>query len=85
MEDNNRTYGFTISLREYEETIPTLWDATKGKQHGPMYTSSWIDQSESNSEFIQKYPQHYNLDSALKFLSDDGGNTYNMCHCQSRS
>ncbi|VEU20235.1 DEKNAAC101007 [Brettanomyces naardenensis] len=27
--DNNFAYGFTISLPEYKETIPTLWETTK--------------------------------------------------------
>lgn len=31
MQDQNKVYGFTISLFEYIETIPTLWDAVKGK------------------------------------------------------
>ncbi|PFH54343.1 glycosyltransferase family 15 protein [Amanita thiersii Skay4041] len=29
MQDNQKVYGFTISLFEYIETIPTLWDAVK--------------------------------------------------------
>lgn len=29
MKDNNKKYGFTISIHEYPKTIPTLWDATK--------------------------------------------------------
>jgi alpha 1,2-mannosyltransferase len=29
MEDNKKSYGWTISLPEYIETIPTLWDTTK--------------------------------------------------------
>ncbi|KAG5728003.1 Glycolipid 2-alpha-mannosyltransferase [Termitomyces sp. T112] len=29
MQDQNKVYGFTVSLYEYEATIPTLWDATK--------------------------------------------------------
>lgn len=29
MKDNNKKYSFTISLPEYIETIPTLWDVTK--------------------------------------------------------
>ncbi|ODV83014.1 glycosyltransferase family 15 protein [[Candida] arabinofermentans NRRL YB-2248] len=29
MKDNKKTYGFTISLPEYKETILTLWDETK--------------------------------------------------------
>lgn len=29
MKDNDKLYGFTISLPEYKETIPTLWETTK--------------------------------------------------------
>ncbi|KAJ3507873.1 hypothetical protein NLJ89_g6058 [Agrocybe chaxingu] len=29
MQDQNKMYGFTISLYEYEATIPTLWKATR--------------------------------------------------------
>jgi alpha 1,2-mannosyltransferase len=30
MEQNNKTYGFTITLYEYEATIPTLWGHVRG-------------------------------------------------------
>ncbi|KAI0079942.1 glycosyltransferase family 15 protein [Panus rudis PR-1116 ss-1] len=33
MQENNKVYGFTVSLYEYESTIPTLWDAVKGFMH----------------------------------------------------
>ncbi|KAL5356004.1 nucleotide-diphospho-sugar transferase [Aspergillus floccosus] len=29
MKDNNKKYSFTLSLYEYYETIPTLWDSVK--------------------------------------------------------
>ncbi|KAF3936162.1 hypothetical protein ABW19_dt0202245 [Dactylella cylindrospora] len=29
MQENNKKYGFVISLYEYKETIPTLWETTK--------------------------------------------------------
>ena len=29
MQDNDKDYGFTIMLPEYEATIPTLWETTK--------------------------------------------------------
>jgi len=29
MQDGNKVYGFTVSLYEYEATIPTLWETTK--------------------------------------------------------
>jgi len=60
MQDNNKLYGFTISLFEYEATIPTLWSGVK--------------------EFMEQYPQYLTEGNALKFLSDDGGQTYNRCH-----
>lgn len=28
MEDNGKKYGFSISIHEYEATVPTLWDTT---------------------------------------------------------
>ncbi|KAG8954612.1 alpha 1,2-mannosyltransferase 2.4.1 [Tulasnella sp. 424] len=31
-------------------------------------------------EFIKKYPEHIPKDNALRFLSEDGGETYNGCH-----
>jgi alpha 1,2-mannosyltransferase len=38
MKDNNKQYGFTISIHEYPATIATLWDTTKEfiKEH-PEY------------------------------------------------
>lgn len=32
------------------------------------------------SEFITEHPQYLADDNAMKFLSDDGGQTYNLCH-----
>ena len=29
MEDNNKVYGFTIAMYEFEKTIPTLWGHVK--------------------------------------------------------
>ena len=29
MADNDKKYSFTLSLYEYEETIPTLWKSAK--------------------------------------------------------
>jgi alpha 1,2-mannosyltransferase len=33
MQDQNKVYGFTVSLYEYEATIPTLWQAVKDFIH----------------------------------------------------
>jgi hypothetical protein len=32
MQENNKVYGFVLSLYEYSRTIPTLWDTVRGKQ-----------------------------------------------------
>lgn len=60
MQDNDYEYGFTIAMREYVETIPTLWDTTK--------------------EFIEKHPTFLADDNSLDLISDDHGETYNLCH-----
>ncbi|KAI9485446.1 MAG: nucleotide-diphospho-sugar transferase [Benjaminiella poitrasii] len=64
MRERDLKYGFTISIREYEKTIPTLWDRVK--------------------EFADLYPDYIipfnSSDSFVNWLSDDGGDTYNMCH-----
>lgn len=60
MQKNKLIYGFTISLIEYEETIPTLWNAVK--------------------QFIKEYPQHIPENNLMKFISNDNGETYNLCH-----
>jgi len=31
MQDEGKIYGFTISLYEYQRTIPTLWETTKSE------------------------------------------------------
>jgi len=33
-------------------------------------------------DFIKEYPQHVSEDNAMAFLSEDGGETYNKCHCE---
>lgn len=60
MSDNKKKYSFVLSLYEYVETIPTLWDSAK--------------------KFIKNHPEHIAEDNSMKFLSDDGGETYNKCH-----
>jgi hypothetical protein len=32
-------------------------------------------------DFIQEHPQLLPADNAMDFLSDDGGESYNRCHC----
>ncbi len=60
MRDHGKKYSFVLSLYEYVETIPTLWDSVKG--------------------FMKEHPEHIAEGNSMKFLSDDGGKTYNHCH-----
>ncbi|KAK1232200.1 hypothetical protein PQX77_004574, partial [Marasmius sp. AFHP31] len=60
MEEHNKIYGFTISLVEWEATIPTLWQAVK--------------------DFIKEYPQYVESHNAMGFLTNNGGEKYNLCH-----
>lgn len=60
MQDQNKVYGFTISLYEYQATIPTLWNVVKS--------------------FINANPDFVAPGNAMGFLSDDGGESYNLCH-----
>lgn len=32
---------------------------------------------------MEEYPQYIAEDNAMAFLSDNGGDTYNLCHCES--
>jgi len=60
MVEEGKKYSFVLSLYEYYETIPTLWESTK--------------------KFMKNHPEHIAPDNSMKFLSDDGGDTYNKCH-----
>lgn len=33
------------------------------------------------AEFMEEYPQHIAPNNTMRFLSDNGGETYNLCHC----
>lgn len=64
MREKDLKYGFAISLTEYGNTIPTLWQTVKG--------------------FIKEHPQHVipanSPDSLMKWITNDEGETYNLCH-----
>ncbi|KXN82997.1 Glycolipid 2-alpha-mannosyltransferase 2 [Leucoagaricus sp. SymC.cos] len=57
MEDNNKTYSFTITMYEYEATIPTLWSSVKDfQQKHPQYIA------EDNAiGFMSEDGEKYNL------------------------
>ncbi|CDO93287.1 unnamed protein product [Kluyveromyces dobzhanskii CBS 2104] len=60
MQDNDLGLGFTITIHEFQKTIPTLWENTR--------------------QFAVEHPEHISEDNLLKFISEDGGDTYNLCH-----
>ena len=72
--------GFTVSLYEYEATIPTLWDAVKGTI---LPCRHYFPLAHVIAEFIQENPDLIEKENAMGFVSDNGGNTYNRCHCTS--
>ncbi|ESK90960.1 glycosyltransferase family 15 protein [Moniliophthora roreri MCA 2997] len=60
MEDNDKIYGFTITMYEFEKTIPTLWGHVK--------------------EFMKLHPEFVSPDNAMGFMSENNGDSYNLCH-----
>ncbi|CAL1704404.1 unnamed protein product [Somion occarium] len=77
MQNEKKVYGFTVSLYEYETTIPTLWDAVKGDTIIP---SCSLVRSDRPPEFMDENPDMLQEGNALGFISDDAGGTYNRCH-----
>lgn len=59
LRENNKTYGFTLSLYDYQPTLPTLWSAVK--------------------DFINTHPEYVVPNNAMRFISDDGGDEFNLC------
>ena len=57
MRDNGKVYGFTIMLREYVETIPTLWRTTKDFMRS---NANLIPEKNTLNMFIDKN-ENYNL------------------------
>lgn len=64
LKNNKKKYGFTISMRELPNTIATLWETSK--QYFKKLSTNVFNTEETNN--------------LLKFISDDGGENYNLCH-----
>ncbi|KAL0095802.1 glycosyltransferase family 15 protein [Phycomyces blakesleeanus] len=64
MRERDLKYGWTLSIKEYAETIPTLWSTVKS--------------------FMAEHPEHIvpkgSPESLMDWITDDGGETYNLCH-----
>jgi alpha 1,2-mannosyltransferase len=84
MQDHNKTYGFTVSLIEFGATIPTLWQATKGKQcfYPPCHLFRFNHKLNVLVllDFIKQNPKYVAHENALPFITEDDGESYNNCH-----
>ena len=76
MARNNKSYSFTISMYEYRETIPTLWDAVKEfKQQHPNYIhpenfESWISTDNGNTYNLCHFWSNFEIASLNFFRSE---------------
>ncbi|CDH56586.1 glycolipid 2-alpha-mannosyltransferase [Lichtheimia corymbifera JMRC:FSU:9682] len=64
MRERDLTYGWVITIKEFEKTIPTLWSTVK----------------EFMKEYPQYIVPKDDPESLLGWISPDGGDTYNLCH-----
>ncbi|TFK22522.1 glycosyl transferase [Coprinopsis marcescibilis] len=80
MEDNQKVYGFTISMYEYESTIMTLWNHVQGTYTDYQYLPRLSLEQILYSEFANLHPEYMAPNNSLEFISEDGGETYNLCH-----
>ncbi|ORY95432.1 nucleotide-diphospho-sugar transferase [Syncephalastrum racemosum] len=65
MRNNNKKYGFNIAFREFAATVPSLWQTVLNFQR-------------SHPEVLEHLPAKE--DSLWRFVTDNNGETYNMCH-----
>ena len=73
--------AFTITMYEYEATIPSLWKHVMGS----FFSFSKIDNVLTVffyiPDFAHDHPEYIAKDNSLGFMSSDNGKTYNLCHC----
>jgi alpha 1,2-mannosyltransferase len=92
MKEGKKKYGFVVSLYEYRETVESLWKFTKGEEGYHFFTSSSpVCQQRPRMrrpfltrlcciEWMEKFPQYLAKPNMLDFISNDKGESYNMCH-----
>jgi len=82
MHENNKTYGFTIALYEFESTIQSLWSTVRGNRPtARLFPTEHADPRRSSLvDFLTENPQQLAPDNAMHFISDNGGQNYNNCH-----
>ncbi len=76
MADNGKKYSFVLSLYEYRETIPTLWDSVKNfTQHFPQHIAKdnslwWISEDEGKTYNNCHFWSNFEIGS-LEWLRSD--------------
>ncbi|KAL1932555.1 hypothetical protein VTP01DRAFT_8233 [Rhizomucor pusillus] len=65
MRDNGKKYGFNIAFREFHATVPTLWNTV-------------LEFRRTHPEVMKHFPE--TKGSLWRFVTDDKGASYNLCH-----
>ena len=69
-------------MYEFERTITTLWSAVSST---PILRfsldRSFLNNPHRDADFVTEHPEFVSPNSAMNFLSDNGGKDYNLCHC----
>ncbi|KAI8148594.1 nucleotide-diphospho-sugar transferase [Fennellomyces sp. T-0311] len=65
MRNNGKKYGFNIAFREFGATVPSLWETV-------------LNFERDRPEVIKHLP--IKKDSLYRFITDDNGQSYNLCH-----
>ena len=73
--------AFTISMVEYEATIPTLWEHVRGISSTVSLKNRLL--SGFFVDFTRENPQYVAKNNYMGFISDNAGKKYNLCHCTS--
>lgn len=70
--------GFTIAVRDIEQTVRTLWTHVKGSAQSLRLELG----AQLPLEFMNLHPEHISQRNSMYFLSQDQGKTYSTCHCK---
>lgn len=70
-------------MYEFEKTIQSLWNVVIGKSScTPPLASNECVNDVLLKDFVRQNPHYVVKDNALGFITDNGGDTYNLCHCE---
>lgn len=78
--------AFTITMYEYEATIPTLWGHVQGTSSTPNVFFFFCPKltMEVYIDFAREHPEYIAEDNSMGFMTGEG-EKYNLCHCQNTS